>query len=314
VTDIVSISFEEDSVLWSEFSKNDKAINIQRVAFETLPIFINHQTIQKKISVTQLSNLIKNLAQAQKWQNKKINLTFPGRFAIIKKIMIDESISAEMQHDFVLYEFEKSWEESTQNYSIFLPSFEGFSDTSRYLVAVAVRKNLLEFFESIFEKAQLELETITPSCFTIEELFRLIHPTSSGQSLLLGWRRRGIEAIITDQHNFRDYYFHPYNSKLDLIENVTEFDLANGFSNLFFEIQQPRALDQPLYDIQTIFNYGYFFRSEWLDFMRSRIDIPINLFNFEVATDYQMNFNHSQIPAEEIYKYVEPISCFSLIE
>lgn len=314
MTDIVSISLEEDSVLWSEFRKNDKAINIQRVAFQTLPIFINHQTIQKKVSVTQLSNVIKNLAQSQKWQDKKINLSFPGRFAIIKKIMIDESISADMRQDVVLYEFEKSWEESSQNYSIFLPSSEGSSDAGHYIIAVAVRKNLLEFFENVFEKAQLELDAITPSCFTIEELFRLIHPPSSGQSLLLGWRRRGIEAIITDQHNFRDYYFHPYNSKLDLIENVTDFDLANGFSNLFFEIQQPRALDQPLYDLQTIFNYGYFFRSEWLDFMRSRIEIPINLFNFEVASDYQVNFNHTQIPAEEIHKYIEPISCFSLME
>jgi hypothetical protein len=97
-----------------------------------------------------------------------------------------------------------------------------------------------------------------------------------------------------------------------LIENITDFELANGFSNLFFEIQQPRALDQPLYDIQTIYNFGYFFRPEWLDFMRSRIQIPINLFNFDASTSYHINFADPQFSPEEIYKFIESISSISL--
>jgi len=253
------------------------------------------------------------MAHTQQFQNKKIHLTFPGRFAIIKKIMLDETITPEMQQDFVAYEFEKSWDESSQNYSIFLPEYYGDSGVTRVVLAIAVRKTILEFFEKIFEKAQLELETITPSCFTIEELFRLFFPNSSSQCLLLGWHRRGLEAIITDHQNFRDYFFRPYNPKLDLIENITEFDLANGFSNLFFEIQQPRVLDQPLYDIQTIYNFGYFFRPEWLDFMRSRIQIPINLFNFDASTAYHINFADPQLSHEEIYKFIESISSISLI-
>jgi hypothetical protein len=100
---------------------------------------------------------------------------------------------------------------------------------------------------------------------------------------------------------------------MELIENVTEFDLANGFSNLFFEIQQPRVLDQPLYDIQTIYNFGYYFRPEWLDFMRSRIQIPINLFNFDASTAYHINFTDPLLSHDEIYKFIESISSISLI-
>jgi hypothetical protein len=312
VTDIASISIREDSLIWSELTKNEKEITIHRAAFQTLPIFIHHQSIQKKSSITQIATLLKQIAQKRQFQNNKINLTFPGQFAIIKKIVLDKSISAEMQKDFILYEFEKSWDESSQNYSIFLPENQETANSTREILAIAVRKTTLEFFEKIFNKAQLELETITPSCFAIEELFRLLFPNSSGQSLLLGWHRRGLEAIITDHKNFRDYYFRPYNSTLDLIENVTEFDLANGFSNLFFEIQQPRVLDQPRYDIQTIYNFGYYFRPEWLDFMRSRIQIPSNLFNSDTSTSFQINLNDPQLSHEEIYKYIEAISSISL--
>lgn len=313
MTDIASISIREDSLIWSELSIDEKTINIQRAAFQTLPLFIHHQSILNKSSVSRIASLLKEMAQTRQFQNKKIHLTFPGRFSIIKKIMLDETITPEMQQDFVAYEFEKTWDESRQNYHIFLPEYYGEQGITRQVLAIAVRKTILDFFEKIFEKAQLELENITPSCFAVEELFRLAFPNSGGQCLLLGWHRRGLEAIMTDHQNFRDYFFRPYNPKMELIENITEFDLASSFSNLFFEIQQPRVLDQPLYDIQTIYNFGYYFRPEWLDFMRSRIQIPINLFNFDASTAYHINFTDPLLSHDEIYKFIESISSISLI-
>ena len=108
MTDIASISIREDSLIWSELSKKEKTISIQRTAFQTLPLFIHHQSILNKSSVSRIASLLKEMVQTRQFQNKKIHLTFPGRFSIIKKIMLDETITPEMQQDFVAYEFEKS--------------------------------------------------------------------------------------------------------------------------------------------------------------------------------------------------------------
>jgi hypothetical protein len=175
-------------------------------------------------------------------------------------------------------------------------------------LAVAIRKSVLEFFNQIFEAAQIQLNAISASCLTVEELARSFFQNSTGQSLLLGWQRRGFDAIITEDQAFQQYLFRNYNKKLSPIESVSEFDLASGFSNLLFELQHPKILETPLMDIQTIYNFGYFFKPEWLDFMRSRIQIPINLFNMDASSLYTVTTNESIISPEQIFRYIEPIS------
>jgi hypothetical protein len=98
------------------------------------------------------------------------------------------------------------------------------------------------------------------------------------------------------------------NINLEPIEKVDEFELANGFSNLIYNLQHPSILAQPIYDIQTIYNYGYYFKPEWLDFMRSRVQTPINLFNFDASTTFKLSSDVDNITSEQIFKYIEPIS------
>jgi hypothetical protein len=299
-----SLSIREESLLWTELTKSDKNIHLERAVFETLPVFINHHTIQQKLTITKLTTFIKEFVNKNNLNSNNIHLSIPGRFALIKKMMLDSAIPAEHREDTIRFEFEKFWEESTQNYHIYLPE----NSQDEKVIAVAIRKTVLDFFNQIFEMSQLQLESISPSCLTIEELARVFYPKSSGQSLLLGWHRRGFDAIITEKQTFQQYFFRNYNENLSPIESVSEFDLANSFSNLLFELQQPKILESPLMDIQTIYNFGYYFKPEWLDFMRSRIQIPINLFNIDASSLCTVTTTESAIPPEQVFKYIEPIS------
>jgi hypothetical protein len=301
---MASLSIREESLIWTELTKTDNNIHLDRAVFEILPVFINHQTIQQKITTTKLTNFIKNLVKKNNLNTKNIHLSIPGRFTLIKKIMLDPAIPAEYVEESIKFEFEKFWEESNQNYHIYLPE----NTKDKKVIAVAIRKSVLEFFNQIFEAAQFPLNAISASCLTVEELANEFYPNSSGQSLLLGWHRRGFDAIISENRVFQQYFFQNYNKDLSPIENVSEFDLANSFSNLLYELQQPKILDVPVMDIQTIYNFGYYFKPEWLDFMRSRIQIPINLFNIDASSLSNVTTTESAISAEQIYKYIEPIS------
>ncbi|UCF62707.1 MAG: hypothetical protein JSW33_08940 [bacterium] len=302
-----SLSLREDSLIWTEFIKTGNNIHLERAVFETLPVFINHQTIQQKLTATKLINFLKETVKKNNLTPKDLRLTIPGRFSLIKKIAIDPVIPEQNREEAVAFEFEKLWEESNQNYHIYLPE----NSTSEKMITVAIRKSVLKFFNQIFDEAQLPVSIITSSCFTIEELATQLYPNSNGHNLLLGWQRRGFDAIVTENQAFHSYVFKNYNNKLNPVESVSEFDLANSFSNLLFDLQHPKILNKPLLDIQTIYNYGYYFKPEWLDFMRNRVQVPINLFNIDASSLITITTSESDIPPEQIFRYIEPISNYS---
>ncbi len=308
MAEISSISIREDLLIWTEITKEENTLNIHRAAFEKLPIPINHKTLTEKKTVTRLSAFLGDLARKNSFQQTKIRLGIPGHFVIIRKIIPDSFIPEDKHQELIGYELEKLWEEPVTNFRIYLPTEHNPGRETKEILVVAVRKTVLDFFDTIFEKAQLELDSVSPSCFGIEELFRLVFPHPTGQFLLLGWHRRGFEAIISENQNFQNYFFRSYTKNLDPIERVTEFDLANGFSNLLFDIQQPSSLENPLYDLQTIYNFGYYFKPEWLDFMRSRIQIPSTLFTLDSSAGINLTTEDKQVSAENFYQYVESIS------
>lgn len=308
MTKVNSISLWEDSLIWTEVSRDDTSIEVIKAVRESLPIFINHKTIQQKTTTGKLTSFLTEFIKKYNLKRENVRITLPGRFTIIKKINIESSIPESNYHDLVLYEFEKIWEESSKNYNIYLPNTAQRGNTEKEVLALALRKNAYNFLIDLFSQSKIELEHISISCFTIDELFRAMFPNSSGQILLLGWQRQGFDTIITDNNSFINYHFRPYNANLDQINKVNEFELANAFSNLLYNLQQPSILEQPVYDIQTIYNYGYHFKPEWLEFMRSRVQTPINLFNFEASTAYKLSVIDQQLSPEHIYRYIEPIS------
>jgi len=307
VSDIVSISFREDSFTWLELSKNENNLDIQRAVFQKLPFFINHKSLNESQTKSKITESLKKIITNSNLDNRTINLSIPGRFAIIKNIPTDETLPADGLENLVNFEFEKLWDESRQNYHIYLPEQNSTKETATTL-AVAIRKIILDFFNEVFQEVDVKLDSFTLSCFSVEELFRQFFPETTGPSLLLGWQRRGFDAIVTDKEKFVSYRFQSYNKKFDPIEKISEFDLANAFSNLLFEIQQPKILNEPILEIQTIYNFGYYLKPNWLDFMRNRVQIPINLYNFDASSKFGLTISEKKLNPEFVYKYVEPLS------
>jgi Tfp pilus assembly PilM family ATPase len=217
-----SISFHEDFVLWTDLILDENTIKLNKVVSDSLPRIIDHETINDSTFSTEITELIKTLRDINQFDAEKIRISLSNKFSMIKKIRVDKTIPAENFNDLVLFELDKSWEESSENYNIYLVEEIKKRESYTDLLVVIVRKNVLNFFENVFESANFEVEVITPSCFIIDEFYRKLYTVSPGEVLLLGWQRRGYDILISNENSFINYSFKPYNSDLDSIEQLDD--------------------------------------------------------------------------------------------
>lgn len=274
---------------------------------ESLPVSINHQTVQQSSSVKQIANHLNALDQKDEHKPDSVRFTLPGNFSIIKKVLVDDSIPAENLPEMVLFEFEKSVETDARHYQIYLPDSVASRGNYREFFAIGIRKEVLEFFNNIIQTAQFDTESITPNCFPVDEFFRKLHPDIEGEILLLGWQRRGLDTIILDKENFINYTFRPYNANFNPIDQIDEEELLSGFDGLLEAIKHPAILDQPLYDIRRIYLYGIHFKAEWLEMIKAQINIPVQLFNLNQPMPFTLK-TEEEFSADRIYQYIESVS------
>lgn len=306
--DINSISFREDSIIWTELSLQENSVTINRAANDMLPILIHHKSINQDKTVSQISDFISDFIRKNELGSNNVKITIPGRFAIIKKILIDATIPKDRYKDMVTFEFEKSWDELSKNYSIYLPPYSRTRGPYKEILAVAIRNNVLNFYEKIFSNLNINLDSITPSCFTIDEFFRAQIPGLSGMSLLVGCQNRGYDFIISDSRNFLKYAFLPYSNNLDPIEKISSEDLVSNFKKFVDEIQKPAKLAEPLHDIQTIYLYGLHLNPDWKDLFNSKLQIPVKIFNFSNSSRFSITENSNKDAKGNLYQYIEPLS------
>ena len=305
---ISSLSFQEDSILWTEASVQDKTIYLERTVSEQLPLSINYQTFTQTASAKQIANHLNALIQKYELQTGDIRFGIPSQFAIIKKIKVDKSVPAENYREIAGFEMEKSWNIPAREFRVFLPDYSRKTDHYTELLVVAVRNNLLQFFEDVARTARLNLTAITPNCFTVDEFFRLLYPAAEGEVLLFGWQRKGFDAIISDKDNFIDYYYRPYNADLQSIDQLEEEELFSAFDLVWEEIQQPPVLEESLHRINAIFLYGYHFKPDWLNPIASRVNVPVKMLNPHESSQYQVKSRNSEFSDSQIYRIIEPIS------
>lgn len=303
-----SISFQEDFVTWTDLSVEERVINIQRAVSESLPVSINYQNFQQSTTAKQIANQLIGLMQRYELSPGTVRMTLPGRFTVIKKVVVDQSIPKENYKELALFELENSLEEPQENFHVYMPEFTSDNADYRELLVVAIRKSVLEFFNEISETAKLNVQIIAPSCFTIDELYRKLHPGLEGQTLLLGWQRRGYDVIISDKNNFINYMFRPYNTNFDSIEQLDEGELLSSFDVLLEELKHPPVLQKPLYDIQSVLFYGFHFKNQWLDLIKAQVPMPVRIFNAENGSNYQIVNRSQDISDDQIFQMIESVS------
>lgn len=306
--EVNSISFQEDFFFWTETAIENQIIDVKKAVSDSLPLSIDADTLEQSTSVKQIANQINAVAQKYELKSDKVRLTIPSRFSLIKKVTVDESIPEENYRDVVSMEFSSSWDESPENYHLYLPEYMRKRNGYKELLAVGLRKKVLEFFEKIGEEAQIGVESIAPTCFPVDEFFRTLYPDKEGQTLLVGCQRRGYDLLILDQINFLHYTFRPYTSNLDKIDQLDEEDVVSNFQSVFEELQHPPILENPVFHVNSIYFYGFHFKPGWLELIREEVNVPVDLLNFEKSSTFRLTTENSQVKTGEIFQFAEPLS------
>ena len=285
-----------------------QTLHIRRAVSDSLPISINYQTIGQTSAVKQIANHLSAIAQKYELNPETVRFSIPARFSLIKRLPVDASIPAEEYPEIAAYSMEKYWGEKPENYHVYLPEYLIQRENFQEILLLAIRKEVLQFFEDVASQAQMNVEMVTPDCFPVEEFLRTIHPNLEGDVLLLGWQRRGYDVIISNSQNFLEYQFRPYNSELESIEQIEDNDLLSRFDVFIDELQQPSVLDKPRFQFKSIFMFGFHFKQEWIDPLQAQTSIPIRLFNLENTDVFRLAAESQEISSDRLYQMIQPIS------
>jgi hypothetical protein len=307
MNNINSIAFQEDFLTWVEMSSEDHDISIKKVVTESLPVSIDHQSLNQTVSTHLIATRLNEIAQQHKLTSEKLSVSIPGKFTNIRRIAVDEGMPVENLKDFVSYEFEKILDGDAKSYQLYMPDYSRERNGHREILGVAIRKEVLAFFENISSDAQIEFEIITPACFTIDEFFRTLHPEIAGEVVLMGWQRRGFDLIIADSDNFLNYQFKPYTRNLDSIEQIDNV-IIEEFNSVIQEIKHSHVLDKKMHDISEVYLFGFHFNSEWVDELKSTVQIPLHIFNLDQFRDYRFKIESPDISFEKTFQIIEPVS------
>ncbi len=306
--EISSISFQEDFIVWTELKIENNKIELERAVSESLPVSINFNTLQDASSHQQISDHLKTIIEKNNLSQFAARVSIPGYFALIKKIQLDSDIPVENFPDIAQYEFEKSIDDTVDQFMIYLPDYNRTIGKHQEKLAVGIRKNVLNFFDDIFKQLNIRIESISPNCFNVEDSFRKIYPDKNELSVLLGWQRRGHDVIISDGQNFVNYNFRPYNSNLDPIEQIEEEELLSSFDIILEEIKHPTVVEQPIYNIESIYCYGFHFKPEWLEMIKAQVTVPAHQIMINESSPYQIVSEKTDFSSDKIFQIFEPIS------
>lgn len=309
MTEIIqSICFQENRISWVQASRNSTKINISRTTESLLPFIINYDNIQKPSTSLQIANHLNTLAANHDLSMDNVRFLLSAKFMIVKKILLDASISKGMIKEFVKAEYSQILTEPCDDYIIYLPEHSRETGNFAEILTVAFKKSLWNFFKKIADEAKFPLAQMSVNCFTVHDLFRNFFPDQIGQSLLVNFTERGFEITICDEKHFLNFTFKPYSKSLQSIEHLDDEEVLSVFNSVIEEIQSPDSIDRSLYSISKIFLYGNYLKPEWLEVLESQINTPVQLLDPMQTREWRIIADDPSFNPKQAYRIVEPFS------
>jgi hypothetical protein len=308
---INSICFKENNISWVQAEiDNSQRITIKKVVESPLPFIINYDNIQKPTTALQIANHIKSLANTHELSLQNMRFLLSAKFAIIKKIRVDQYIPLEQYSYLLRTELGNLLTGDIDDYLVYQPDYarDNESDSLKEFLAVTIRKNFFTFIQQIDREANLSVTRINLNCFSIDEIYRRFFPNMMGQTLLVNFAERGFEFVISDESNFLNYIYKPYSKSLQNIDQLDEQEILSNFNTIVDHIQHPDIVDLPLYSFSHIFLFGRHLKSDWLNILKQEFSIPVKIFDPASTTEWQIVTTDENFKTSGAYRFVEPLS------
>lgn len=306
---IGSICFHDNYLCWAELEINSsQRINVLRVAESPLPLTINYDALKTGGSATQIAQLLGELTETHKFSAEETRILLSTRFGLVKKILIDDPLTTVPLRDLFKYEMQEVLTSAADEFIFYQPDYRRDWNSAQSTLAVALRKDVYNFFALIGKKANLNISEMNLNCFALEEFLPRFFPNLIGQVLLVNFTDRGFELNISDEKGFLDYRFQPYRQSLESIEAIGDEEVVAAFSKMLAGLQQPEAVDQALYSISHLFVFGTAFKQDWLEKLQSVSELPVRILNPTTSTEWQIGLEAPGLSDLEAFRYVEVLA------
>lgn len=306
---IHTIAFQDNSVTWLNVAINiGQNVVVKKVLQSPLPFVLNLDNIRKPTAALQVANHLTTLAASNELEMDEVRFLLPGRFGLVKKVMVDSDIPEAAYSELARAEAGSVFAERSEQYLVYEPSYQRENQSLKELLTVSVHRRFFDFVRKVGDEARFNLTHVGLNCFTIDELFRRFFPSLSGHTLLVNFTERGYELVIADSDNFIDFVFRPYSGALHSMEQLKEETILNTFGGVINELQKPAFAEMPLYAFRQAFLFGTHFKAQWLERLQGQTDVQLRVLNPTDTTEWQIISDDSSFNTMEAYRYIEPLS------
>ncbi len=306
---INSISFHDNYLCWAELEVNSSQhINLVRVAESPLPFTLNYNTLKTGGSAGQAAQLLGELAEEHRFSAEESRFLLSARFGLIKKIMLDNTLSSVPLRDLIRYEMQETLTSAAEEFIFYQPDYRREWNAAPNALTIAFRKDVYNFFVLVGKKANLNVTEMNLNCFALDELVRRLFPNLIGQVLLVNFTDHGFELNISDEKGFLDYRFHPYSKSLESIESIDEAEVCESFGKMISSLLHPEAVDHSLYSISHLFVFGAAFKPGWLEKLQPYSETPIKILDPFESSEWQIGCEDAILRSLGASRFVEVLA------
>ena len=305
---IQSIGFQDHHLSWVEGNLSGNQIIIEKVLESELPIRLDATTFGAQTGALQVANHLKYLAKANEMILNEVRLSLPARMGLIKKILVDNSIPKEEYLALAHSELGYILDDPIDDFLVFMPEYERTAKTLKETMAVAVRKNIHQFFQKVAEEGEFHIHLLTLNAFTIDHLYRRLFCDQIGPVLLVNFTELGFEFIISDERNYIHNGFIPYTKELQSIQQIPEDQVLASFEAMMNDLKNP-AIDEAFsFSFSRIYIFGAFLQNNWIDQLESMANVPVILMNPLESSHISVEVKAANFDAYNAHRFIEPLA------
>lgn len=304
-----SISFHENSVTWLQIAVDSgQSLTVTRVVESPLPFVINFDNLAAGGTAIKIGGHLRSLAETHELSMENVRFLLSSRFGFVKRVTVDDFVPEAEYEALVEQDLGHSLAADTDRFFIYQPEYFRENGSRKEILSVAIRREVVQFFQEIAAEAQMPITELNMNCFSVDEMYRRFFPNLMGQTLLLNFTERGLEYVISDDRNYMDNGFRPYNPAMQTIDQLEDSDILASFAAAMESIQHPGALDTSPFRLSQVFLFGTAFRSNWFESLQDRCELPLRILNPLEVSEWQINSDDPTFENQGAFRYVEPLS------
>lgn len=274
----LGLAFTADSITFAHFKKNNEELILSNLDKISYPFPYDESIFFLEENIIRLANLILNHCESLQIQPFAASISIESNLCMTKRIEIPQSFKDKNEIDHINWDLSKGVISSLDEY-VYLKTNTCFNHQNfREILVIALRKNILDFFKSLFDFAKIKLSNISANQLAAEVCLKNIVDGQMGNiNLLHRITSNRLESICLLNGNLYMSNYEKLKSVTSrslneiLLEKITSY---TKYVENYFE-----QSDEPEKNIDQLYIYGTELKENLTSLLNKNISIPLSILN-----------------------------------